>query len=305
MTIPPKPLRPSSQKRLERWAKALRTAEDERLRKSIDRRFDAEFRRGNLPGDVIDAIEHELGRGEEYRLAELACARIEGTDEYRERRQALEETQWRDMLNMAWSQPLISLTDAAYWIATSGEPREPHDDDLERAACELVAELQSGDLIAHGIGNTPFHEAIPINHIRTATRDGAPIFGEAAFDDAPFLSWAIIPGENRRDTIEDCVSVHWRDVSVMKVDLQRLWPARALLPAPALCIAPAERQALKPISVQRAMELLREEAAQRGGKPLSHNKAEKYLNSKRYYGRDNIRAAVNSLTGGRKPGRQG
>jgi len=236
MTIHTKPLRASSQRRLSRWAKALRNRHvsafhwrivgDERLRASIDRRFDAEFRRGNLPGDVLEIIERELGHGVEYRLAELACRRIEETDAYRERLQALEAAYWRTILNKSWSQSLISLTDAVYWIATSGEPREPEDDELETAASELVARLQSGDLVACGIpGEERFHEDMPIEHILTATRDGAPIFGESVFGDAPRLLWAITPGEDG-DTIEDRNDAHWRGVSIKKSDLMRLWPAK-------------------------------------------------------------------------------
>lgn len=236
MTIHTKPLLPSSQRRLSRWARALRNRRvsafhwriigDERLRASIDRRFDAEFRRGNLPGDVIEVIERELGRGVEYRLAELACARVEKTDAYRERLQALEEEQWRCILNKAWSQSLVSLTDAAYWIAARGEPRDPENEDLEWAARELVVKLQSGELVAFGIPESgQSHKIIPIEDILTATRDGAPIFGESVFGEAQRLVWALIAGEDG-DAIESRVGVHWRGVSVKKTDLRAMWPAR-------------------------------------------------------------------------------
>lgn len=229
-----KALRPSSQRRLSRWARALqnrrvsafhwRIVGDERLRSSVNRRFCAEFSRGNLPGDVIEVIERELGRGVEYRLAEVACKRIEKTEIYRERLQMLQEEQWRDILNRAWSQSLISLTDAAYWIAACRAPRDSGDEDLDRAARELVAKLQSGELVALGIPeNCQSHKNIPIEEILTATRDGASIFGESVFGDAQRLVWAIISGEDR-DTIESRTSVHWRRVSIKRTDMLRTWP---------------------------------------------------------------------------------
>jgi hypothetical protein len=228
MMISAKPLRPSSQRRLERWARALRIADDERLRKSIDRRFDAEFRRGNLPGDVIDAIEHELERGEEYRLAELACARIAETDEYKARLQALQETQWRKMLTDLWSKPYVPLTSCAYFVATDGEPREPDDDALEAGSAQVVSRLQDGALPLHGRewlekeGKfSAFRSHIPLEHVREATADGAPIYDDRPIGEAPRLAWAIIPDDGE-DEIRNRYSVLWTALVVWREDMQRL-----------------------------------------------------------------------------------
>lgn len=60
----------------------------------------------------------------------------------------------------------------------------------------------------------------------------------------------------------------------------------------------------KPITVANARELLAREAAERRGAVLGHKPAEAFLNNLGYRGRENIRTAVDELTGGRSPGQR-
>jgi hypothetical protein len=232
MTIHTKPLPPSSQKRLERWAHALRNRHvrafhwrligDERLGPSIDRRLNAEWRRGNFPGDVINAIEHEFGRGVEYRTAIELCVKIERTDEYRERYEAREKAHWCKMLSELWSKSYVPLTACAYFVATNGEPAEPDDDALETAAAELVELLQAEKLTLYGKRNDDaFRQPISLDNIRDATEDGAPIYGGSSPGKAPRLTWAIITDDGE-DVIQNRDGILWKALAVKKADLLAL-----------------------------------------------------------------------------------
>jgi hypothetical protein len=138
---------------------------------------------------------------------------------------AISATEYAKILSKVWSRPFVSLTGAAYWIGSGGQLREPGDGELEGAARALIKKLQSGEIVAFGVPNGGgFHEAIPIEHILSATLDGSPIFIEPALDDSPHILWGIIPGAHR-DSIEDRAQVRWRDVSIMRETVIETWPA--------------------------------------------------------------------------------
>jgi hypothetical protein len=140
-------------------------------------------------------------------------------------------TEWRDMLLREWSRPFVSLTSAAYFVASNGVPIEPDDDALEYAAHDIVRRLQDGKLIAFGKRDDGgSFERIPLDDIATATIDGSPLFEPPPLDAALHLSWAILPGGDE-DLIETRAAVRWHAVSICRSDLDGLLSPAIVEPA--------------------------------------------------------------------------
>src|SRR5262249_7766455 len=134
---------------------------------------------------------------------------------------AFSAERWAAMITKAWERPLVSLTDAVYWIAAGGKPYEPDDGDLEAAAGALVDKLQAGEGKALGMpprGET--HKPIPVEDIFSATAHGAEFYG-LNLSVPPALMWAHLPGEDR-DHIIGAIGDLWSRIAVRREDLKRL-----------------------------------------------------------------------------------
>lgn len=139
--------------------------------------------------------------------------------------------EWRDLLIAEWSRPFVSLTSAAYFAASSGEPIEPDDNALEQAAREIVTRLQAGNIQAYG--KRTYYDAlhaISPDEISTATLDGAPFLEPPRLDTSLHLSWAILPGGDD-DRIESRCAVRWQAVSIRRSDLSGLLTPAIVEPA--------------------------------------------------------------------------
>jgi hypothetical protein len=146
--------------------------------------------------------------------------------------------EWVDVLAREWSKPFVSLSAVVHWIATRGELREADYDELNEAAKYLVSALHDHQnrLIPHGISSRDgsLHEEIPPAHtsnIPSFFDDGRET---AAFGIKPYLKWNPFLEDGNGDVIKDrgnrpgtsSDTIHWRDISIDKADMLRLWPAK-------------------------------------------------------------------------------
>jgi hypothetical protein len=251
-------IKPSSEERLARWARALHTAQSTRpanerpkldhyeFLRRIRHRTVSEDARGGGSLFLCRAIRREFGaESVEWR----------DTDEFVQA--FIAERDHRGFLaklRAEWDSDFVSLSGAVWWIVSQGGAKDWDDEHLEGAAKELLGALTSEELVSFGVSvgsGTSLPAPVPSHHFMKACSFFGDIPFELIFSEAAVLHWGLLAEKDwrseRGDIIEDRWKLYWKRLCVRRIDLQRKWPAAARTPH----VEENERSTIDTLSIYR------------------------------------------------------